>query len=254
MLWIIWICKCWTWTSPVFSSRWLFRDGLLPEQTYFVGFARSNLTVDVIRAACLPYLKVKLNQNFNFFSPVVAGINLTSGHWMKENVQILYPLSVSGGRHRDGAAVGVLPKEHLHQWEVRRRGLLLQTRHSYHIPARRSRRKPPLLPGAAPDCLPRGYQKHQALLHEQKVSRQVLRCGQITSWRCAYLCCVYSTFQQHIYQLPVPKVHTINEKQAFLYQAPSNRSSFHLEDLIMVTCFQTAFCSKVLVDISGATS
>lgn len=48
----------------MFSSRWLFRDGLLPEQTYFVGFARSNLTVDAIRAACMPYLKVKLNQIF----------------------------------------------------------------------------------------------------------------------------------------------------------------------------------------------
>lgn len=67
ILWIIWICKCWTWTSPMFSSRWLFRDGLLPEQTYFVGFARSNLTVDAIRAACMPYLKVKLNLIFFFF-------------------------------------------------------------------------------------------------------------------------------------------------------------------------------------------
>ncbi|XP_012773224.3 glucose-6-phosphate 1-dehydrogenase isoform X1 [Maylandia zebra] len=37
---------------------WLFRDGLLPEQTYFVGFARSALTVDAIRTACMPYLKV----------------------------------------------------------------------------------------------------------------------------------------------------------------------------------------------------
>uniref|UniRef100_A0A8C2ERP9 glucose-6-phosphate dehydrogenase (NADP(+)) n=1 Tax=Cyprinus carpio TaxID=7962 RepID=A0A8C2ERP9_CYPCA len=37
---------------------WLFRDGLLPEQTYFVGFARSNLTVDAIRTACMPYMKV----------------------------------------------------------------------------------------------------------------------------------------------------------------------------------------------------
>lgn len=44
----------------LFSIRWLFRDGLLPEQTYFVGFARSNLTVDAIRASCMPYLKVKL--------------------------------------------------------------------------------------------------------------------------------------------------------------------------------------------------
>uniref|UniRef100_A0A8C9T9I3 Glucose-6-phosphate 1-dehydrogenase n=1 Tax=Scleropages formosus TaxID=113540 RepID=A0A8C9T9I3_SCLFO len=38
---------------------WLFRDGLLPEQTYFVGFARSNLTVDRIRAASLPYMKAE---------------------------------------------------------------------------------------------------------------------------------------------------------------------------------------------------
>ncbi|KAJ8397014.1 hypothetical protein AAFF_G00010680 [Aldrovandia affinis] len=37
---------------------WLFRDGLLPEKTYFVGFARSNLTVEGIRAACLPHMKV----------------------------------------------------------------------------------------------------------------------------------------------------------------------------------------------------
>ncbi|XP_036959415.1 glucose-6-phosphate 1-dehydrogenase isoform X2 [Acanthopagrus latus] len=37
---------------------WLFRDGLLPEQTYFVGFARSDLTVDAIRTASMPYLKV----------------------------------------------------------------------------------------------------------------------------------------------------------------------------------------------------
>lgn len=42
----------------LFFPRWLFRDGLLPEQTYFVGFARSDLTVDVIRTSCMPYLKV----------------------------------------------------------------------------------------------------------------------------------------------------------------------------------------------------
>lgn len=46
--------------APLLSSpRWLFLDGLLPEQTYFVGFARSALTVDAIRASCMPYLKVK---------------------------------------------------------------------------------------------------------------------------------------------------------------------------------------------------
>lgn len=50
------------------SPRWLFRDGLLPEQTYFVGFARSALTVDAIQASCMPYLKVKL------FNPNLLGM------------------------------------------------------------------------------------------------------------------------------------------------------------------------------------
>ncbi|CAB1330168.1 unnamed protein product [Coregonus sp. 'balchen'] len=37
---------------------WLFRDGLLPEETHFVGFARSKLTMEDIRTACLPHMKV----------------------------------------------------------------------------------------------------------------------------------------------------------------------------------------------------
>uniref|UniRef100_A0A8C7QQ70 glucose-6-phosphate dehydrogenase (NADP(+)) n=1 Tax=Oncorhynchus mykiss TaxID=8022 RepID=A0A8C7QQ70_ONCMY len=37
---------------------WLFRDELLPEETHFVGFARSKLTMDDIRTACLPHMKV----------------------------------------------------------------------------------------------------------------------------------------------------------------------------------------------------
>ncbi|XP_004070477.2 glucose-6-phosphate 1-dehydrogenase [Oryzias latipes] len=37
---------------------WLFRDGLLPEDTRVVGFARSKLTVEDIKAACLPHMKV----------------------------------------------------------------------------------------------------------------------------------------------------------------------------------------------------
>lgn len=42
----------------LFLFRWLFRDGLLPDNTYFVGFARSNLTVEEIKEACLPHMKV----------------------------------------------------------------------------------------------------------------------------------------------------------------------------------------------------
>lgn len=38
---------------------WLFRDGLLPDETYLVGFGRSDLTIKDIKTACLPYMKVK---------------------------------------------------------------------------------------------------------------------------------------------------------------------------------------------------
>ncbi|XP_061909006.1 glucose-6-phosphate 1-dehydrogenase-like [Entelurus aequoreus] len=45
--------------KKIYSTLWwLFRDGLLPHNTYFVGYARSNLTVEDIRKACLPYMKV----------------------------------------------------------------------------------------------------------------------------------------------------------------------------------------------------
>uniref|UniRef100_A0A8V5GMZ2 Glucose-6-phosphate 1-dehydrogenase n=1 Tax=Melopsittacus undulatus TaxID=13146 RepID=A0A8V5GMZ2_MELUD len=37
---------------------WLFRDRLLPEDIHFFGFARSPLTVELIRERTLPYLKV----------------------------------------------------------------------------------------------------------------------------------------------------------------------------------------------------
>ncbi|XP_029974421.1 glucose-6-phosphate 1-dehydrogenase-like isoform X2 [Salarias fasciatus] len=40
------------------SSSWEHLDGLLPDDTLFVGFARSKLTVEDIRAACLPHMKV----------------------------------------------------------------------------------------------------------------------------------------------------------------------------------------------------
>ncbi|XP_030623548.1 glucose-6-phosphate 1-dehydrogenase-like [Chanos chanos] len=42
---------------------WLYKDGLLPEETFFVGFARSSLTVEDIRTTCLPYMKVKESES-----------------------------------------------------------------------------------------------------------------------------------------------------------------------------------------------
>ncbi|TPP56764.1 Glucose-6-phosphate 1-dehydrogenase [Fasciola gigantica] len=45
------------------SLWWLFRDGLLPPQTFVVGYARSNLEVLTIRKQSQPYLKVKPDQS-----------------------------------------------------------------------------------------------------------------------------------------------------------------------------------------------
>lgn len=80
----------------MFPSRWLFRDGLLPEQTYFVGFARSNLTVDAIRAACMPYLKVKLNQDFS-----KQGFQSWKNGNIVLSIEVKYP-SVTVTQHRAG--------------------------------------------------------------------------------------------------------------------------------------------------------
>ncbi|GFN88750.1 glucose-6-phosphate 1-dehydrogenase [Plakobranchus ocellatus] len=41
---------------------WLFKDGLLPAHTYFIGYARSNLTMEQIREKSLPYMKVQKNE------------------------------------------------------------------------------------------------------------------------------------------------------------------------------------------------
>uniref|UniRef100_UPI00358E471D glucose-6-phosphate 1-dehydrogenase n=1 Tax=Myxine glutinosa TaxID=7769 RepID=UPI00358E471D len=41
---------------------WLFKDGLIPPQSYFVGFARSNLTIGDIRQRCTPYFKLQAGE------------------------------------------------------------------------------------------------------------------------------------------------------------------------------------------------
>ena len=40
-------------------SRWLYRDGLLPDNTKFIGYARSKLTVKDIREKSTPFMKVR---------------------------------------------------------------------------------------------------------------------------------------------------------------------------------------------------
>lgn len=38
---------------------WIFRDRLLPTNTIFIGYARSDLTIQKIREKCFPYIKSK---------------------------------------------------------------------------------------------------------------------------------------------------------------------------------------------------
>lgn len=45
---------------PCSALRWLFRDGLLPENTFIVGYARSRLTVANIRQQSEPFFKVSV--------------------------------------------------------------------------------------------------------------------------------------------------------------------------------------------------
>lgn len=78
---------------------WLFRDGLLPEQTYFVGFARSDLTVDAIRSSCMPYMKAadtEAERLSTFFSrnTYISGKYADESSFSKLNTHIL---SLPGG-------------------------------------------------------------------------------------------------------------------------------------------------------------
>ncbi|GBM46648.1 Glucose-6-phosphate 1-dehydrogenase [Araneus ventricosus] len=49
--------------KKIYPTLWfLYRDGLLPPKTTFVGYARSNLTVDDIRSRAIQYMQVKKDQ------------------------------------------------------------------------------------------------------------------------------------------------------------------------------------------------
>ena len=49
-----------------FPYRWLFKDGLMPENTRIVGYARSKLTVDDIRKKAEPFMKVGYCCSFSY--------------------------------------------------------------------------------------------------------------------------------------------------------------------------------------------
>jgi hypothetical protein len=46
--------------KKIYPVLWaLFRDNLLPENTKFVGYARSKITVQAIRESCAPWCQVR---------------------------------------------------------------------------------------------------------------------------------------------------------------------------------------------------
>jgi len=47
-------------TKKIYPTLWwLYRDGLLPDKTYFIGYARSKLTVEMIRSKVFQHMKVQ---------------------------------------------------------------------------------------------------------------------------------------------------------------------------------------------------
>lgn len=49
--------------KKIYPTLWfLYRDGLLPKRTTFIGYARSSMTVREIREKCTPYLKLRADE------------------------------------------------------------------------------------------------------------------------------------------------------------------------------------------------
>lgn len=47
----------------IYVFRWLYRDGFLPERIRFIGYARSQMTVEKIFENAAKFMKVKENNN-----------------------------------------------------------------------------------------------------------------------------------------------------------------------------------------------
>ncbi|CAH1784384.1 unnamed protein product, partial [Owenia fusiformis] len=73
---------------------WLYRDGLLPAQTYFVGYARSKLTMEDVRKKCTPWLKVQDDEKEKFeafmkLNSYISGTYDQAASFMQLNKEIL---------------------------------------------------------------------------------------------------------------------------------------------------------------------
>lgn len=117
------VLLCCLWLCSFF--RWLFRDGLLPDNTFFVGFARSNLTVEDIKKACLPHLKV-------VYLRLLALSLLIIWAMFFRNLCLIF---LSGPWWREGVSLSLLQQEFLPEWQVWWRELIWPTRRTSVISA-----------------------------------------------------------------------------------------------------------------------
>lgn len=63
-----------------FVDRWLYRDGLVPEKTYFIGYARSKMSMEDIRQKALPFMKVRGRKGEAIFTCLKYSIQLYLDH------------------------------------------------------------------------------------------------------------------------------------------------------------------------------
>jgi glucose-6-phosphate 1-dehydrogenase len=63
---------------------WLYRDGLLPEQILFIGYARTNLTLEKLRESFEKNCKVRDNETKKF-EDFVKRITYISGQYDKDD-------------------------------------------------------------------------------------------------------------------------------------------------------------------------
>ena len=63
--------------------RAIYRDDLIPRKTAFVGYARSNLTVEDIRASIAPYIKLNSEEDQELFEEFIKQNAYVQGSYDK---------------------------------------------------------------------------------------------------------------------------------------------------------------------------
>lgn len=68
---------------------WLYRDGLLPKNTTFFGYARSHLTVPQLKSKCEPYMKVKEEERDRYEAFWAANVYVAGAYDQRRDFELL---------------------------------------------------------------------------------------------------------------------------------------------------------------------